>query len=329
MRIGPPEATWDDLVDWARLDEHQVPPVRVGLTTLEPFGLAGLDPGAGGPEARFLAALEPMYRHGGRRVLLFVHGYNTSFAEAAATLACMHHHQGRRGAAVLFSWPAGTQVVRYVEERALARDSTNALARLIALLHGPGRIERIDCLVNSTGAQMLMDALHQLDRTLGREAMPGLGIGSIVLASPDIALRDFATDDLDLVAATARRTVVYGSGDDRALRMSGWWHDGPRLGSLEGIDGDVRERLFRHRDRVEIVDITALPGPKDDDGFSRHGAWYANPLVVTDTICTLLWGRPAAERGLAPAAGAPVWTIPDDYAVQVARALAQPAGSDP
>ncbi len=329
MRIGPPDATWEDLVDWARLNEQQIPPVRVAVSGLERFGYSGLAPTATGPDARFLAALEPMYGHGGRRVLLFVHGYNTSFAEAAATLACMHHHQGRRGAAVLFSWPAGTEVLRYVEERELARESTNALARLITLLHGPGKVERIDCLVNSTGAQMLIGALHQLDGTLGREAMAGLGIGSLVLASPDVSLRDFLTDDIALLAATARRTVVYSNRTDRALGLSGWWHEGTRLGRLGRIDDDVRGPLLRYRDRVEVVDVTALPGPKDADGFTRHGAWYANPLVVTDAIFALLWGRPAGERGLVATDDAPVWTLPADYGVQVARALAQPTAGDP
>ena len=325
MSIGPPGTTWEDLIDWARINEYQIPPVRVSLTRLDRFGFAGVGTGATAPDARLLASLEPHYTHGGRRVLLFVHGYNTTFAEAAATLACMHHHQGRRGAAVLFSWPAGTEVFRYLHERDLARDSTNALARLISLLSGPGKVERIDCQVNSTGASMLLGALHQLEDTVGREALASLKLGNVVLASPDVALKEFIDDDLALLAAAAKRTVVYSNRNDRALGLSSWWYEGLRLGRLEELDEHLRNGLLAQRERVELVDITDLPGPKDADGFTKHGAWYANPLVVTDALLALLRGAPAAERGLALTEGGLEWNIPPDYArivaIQVARLL--------
>lgn len=325
MTIGPLGTTWDDLVDWARINEYQIPPVRVNLLWLDRFGFSGVGAGERAPDNRLLAALEPCYAHGGRRVLLFVHGYNTTFAEAAATLACMHHHQGRRGAAVLFSWPAGTEVFRYLHERDLARDSTNALARLISLLSGPGKVEHIDCLVNSTGAAMLMGALHQLEQTIGRDALPSLRLRHVVLASPDVALKEFVDDDLGLLAAATKRTVVYSNRNDRALGLSSWWYEGLRLGRVGQLDEHLRDGLLAQRERVELVDITDLPGPKDADGFTKHGAWYANPLVVTDALLALARGAPAAERGLKLTKDGLEWNIPPDYAriaaIQVARLL--------
>lgn len=292
MRIGPVGTTWDDLVDWARLNEHQIPPVRVELTAIDRLTS---DPDS--TTASFLAALEPMYEHGGRRVLIFVHGDDTSFAEAAATLACMHHHQGRRGASVLFSWPAGSVEQR---GRGSARDSCRRLAELITLLSGPGRAGRIDCLADASGAAVLTGAMHQIEGSVRREGMPGLHLGSIVLASPEVVLKDFVSQDLDLMAATARRTVIY---IDRA--------DLPRnaLG------------LMAQHERVEMVDITDLPGPKDTDGFTGHGAWSANPLVVTDALFTLLAGLPAAQRGLVHDRDTPVWILPPDYALRAAAGL--------
>jgi len=318
MNIGPTGTTWSDLIDWARLNEQQIPPVRVSISTLEDFGFAGLGNGESTSQARFLAALEPHYVHGGRRVLLFVHGYNTTFAEAAATLACMHHHQGRRGAALLFSWPAGTEFLRYLRERDLARESTNALARLISALSGPGKVERIDVIVNSTGAFMLIGALHQLEATVGREAMAEFKLGNVVLASPDLGLDEFVASDLPLLAAATKRTVVYSNREDRALGMSSWWYDGLRLGRVEQLDEQQRALLTDQRERLELVDVTALPGPKDDDGFSKHGAWYANPLVSTDVLLVLLRGESAAKRGLVHGADSLVWNLPVDYAVQSA-----------
>lgn len=282
MRIGPIGTTWDDLVDWARLNEQQIPPVRVELATVDRFN----DSNEEALDDRFLATLEPMYAHGGRRALLYVHGDDTAFAEAAATLACMHHHQGRRGAAVLFSWPAGSE----------PRDAAKALARLIALISGPGRIGRIDCLANASGTAILTAALRQSEHTVGRDGLSGLRIGSIVLDSPDLT-RHLVSTDLALLAATTGRTVVYSS---RAFAAP-----------------DMRQGLMAQREHIEFVDVSGLPGPTG----SRHGAWLANPLVVTDALFTLLSGLPAGQRGLVHGQDGLEWTLPPDYALHAAARM--------
>jgi esterase/lipase superfamily enzyme len=314
MNIGPTGTTWDDLLDWARLNEQQIPPVRVSVSRLNDFGYAGIGSGATAPAERFLTSLEPHYVHGGRRVLLFVHGYNTTFAEAAATLACMHHHQGRHGAAVLFSWPAGTKALRYLYEQDLARVSTNALARLISLLSGAGKVDRIDIVVNSTGGSMLMRALHQLEETVGREGMAAFKLNNVVLAAPDVDLESFVSSDLDLLTSSTKHSVIYSNREDRALGLSGIWSGGLRLGRIEKLDDHQRTALEAKRDVIELVDITDLPGPKDADGVTRHGAWYANPLVVTDLLLFLLTGQAAEVRGLVHDNDPLGWHLPSDYA---------------
>ncbi len=292
MSIGPPGTTWEDLVDWARLNEHQIPPVRVTLGACDTAGTSGLGSGPGSPDARFLAGLEPMYVHGGSRVLLFVHSDDTSFAEAAATLASLHHHQGRRGAAVLFSWPV---------DDTRTRNAGNALARLISLLSGPGQVERIDCLVHSTGAAILLDALHQLEGSVGRDSLPALHLGTVVLAAPE-AQTD--TDDIALLAAATGRTVVYSRRAGRTV-------------------GDLRPALAARRDRIELVDVTALPEPADMDGI-------AHPLALTDALLVLLHGEAAGSRGLVPSDDALVWNLPPDYARSAAAWIARmPAAGAP
>lgn len=323
MSIGPDGTTWDDLVDWARLNEHQLPPVRVNVGALDHDGCAGLGWGDAAPDARFLAGLEPLYAHGGRRVLLFVHGGDTSFAEAAAMLACLHQHQGRRGAAVLFSWPDDAGGPIRASDR--AHGSANALARLVTLLSGPGRVDRIDCVVSSSGAALVVDALHQCEASLGRAGLADLRLGTLVLALPDVVLDEFTGDDVALVAAACRRTVVYSDRRDRLLGLAGWW----RAGSSSDLDPAMRERLEAHRARIELVDVTALPGARQQDDYRRRGAWYRNPLLVTDALLALLVGDAATERGLVQEAGDLVWTLPPDYGTQVGARLARRLAEEP
>jgi esterase/lipase superfamily enzyme len=317
MSIGPAGTTWEDLVDWTRLNENQLPPVRVSLGALDHDGCAGLGWGDAAPDARFLAGLEPLYAHGGRRVLLFVHGGETSFAEAAATLACLHQHQGRRGAPVLFSWSDDVGGPLRASDR--GHGSANALARLATLLSGPGRVERIDCVVSSSGAALVVDALRQLEASLGRAGLAQLRLGTLVLALPDVVLDEFTGADVALVAAACRRTVVYSDRRNQLLGIAGSW----RETAPSGIEPAMREDLEAQRARVELVDVTDLAGPRHRDGLSRHGAWYRNPLLLTDALLALLLGDPAAERGLVQVPGDLVWTLPPDYSKRITVWLAR------
>ena len=57
----------------------------------------------------------------GRRVLIFVHGFNTRFEEAVYRFAQIVHDARVDVAPVLFTWPSGGRVTDYVYDRDSAR----------------------------------------------------------------------------------------------------------------------------------------------------------------------------------------------------------------
>ena len=74
----------------------------------------------------------------GRRVLIFVHGFNTRFEEAVYRFAQIVHDARVDVAPVLFTWPSGGSVTDYVYDRDSAVYSRDALeAVLQALVKDP------------------------------------------------------------------------------------------------------------------------------------------------------------------------------------------------
>ena len=70
----------------------------------------------------------------GRRVLLFVHGFNTRFEEAVYRFAQIVHDARVDVAPVLFTWPSGGNVTDYVYDRDSAMYSRDALEAVLQAL---------------------------------------------------------------------------------------------------------------------------------------------------------------------------------------------------
>ena len=70
----------------------------------------------------------------GRRVLIFVHGFNTRFEEAVYRFAQIVHDARVNVAPVLFTWPSGGNVTDYVYDRDSAMYSRDALEAVLQAL---------------------------------------------------------------------------------------------------------------------------------------------------------------------------------------------------
>jgi esterase/lipase superfamily enzyme len=217
-------------------------------------------------QPQFSSALSADIAARGGRVMIFVHGYNTSFDSAVYRATQIAHDSGYPGTPVLFSWASGGTTKDYVYDResaSVARDQLEVTLRLLAQ-SGP---RRIDIIAHSMGTWITMEALRQLalagDRNLGGK------LGDVVLASPDI--------DVDVFRSQMRR---YGkpdrpfflmlSADDRALKLSGILAGNkPRVGDYTNAD-DLADL------GVIVVDLSHAEG---GDSLN-HTKFADNPAMV-------------------------------------------------
>ena len=115
-------------------------------------------------DAAFLAAVNAelaKHRPGDRRVFVFVHGFNTNFAEGIYRQAQMLHDFGTPALGVNYAWPSAADARLYAYDRDSAFFARDGLERLLRLL-AESRAERIVVVGHSMGAQVSLEALRQM-----------------------------------------------------------------------------------------------------------------------------------------------------------------------
>jgi esterase/lipase superfamily enzyme len=208
----------------------------------------------------------------GRRVLIFVHGFNTRFEEAVYRFAQIVYDARVDVAPVLFTWPSGGRVTDYVYDRDSAVYSRDALEVVLQALVKDPNVDSISILAHSMGNYLAIESLRQMsirDRGLSPK------IRDVMLASPDIDVDVFRRQiaEIDAGPRPAQFTLFIAR-DDRALGLSSFLaRDSTRLGSLDPNKEPYRSILVQGR--VQVIDLT---GTASND-FTNHGRFASGEVV--------------------------------------------------
>lgn len=179
---------------------------------------------------------------------LFVHGYNTNFAEGLYRQAQMQHDLQRHGATVHFSWPSAASTLRYEHDRESALFARDELEATITAMT-KSRLRGVNLVAHSMGTFVMMDTL----RTMARDGDPSVfrKINSVMLISADLDIDVFRKQAPAVLAKGVPIYLIVSEGD-RALKVSAFIRgDEKRLGAvrsnaeLGGLD-------------VAIVDLSAI-----------------------------------------------------------------------
>jgi esterase/lipase superfamily enzyme len=169
-------------------------------------------------------------------VLVYVHGFNTDYDEAAFRVVQVAADGGFRGTHVLFTWPSYRRVLAYGGDREVATASRDALDKLLTDIGRTPGVGRIHILAHSMGAFLTMEALRQV--SIAGNGELGGRLGEVILAAPDLDVEVFRQQ----MARISRpsRISLFVQSDDRALAVSSTvaW-DRQRVGALEG-EGELR-----------------------------------------------------------------------------------------
>jgi esterase/lipase superfamily enzyme len=189
----------------------------------------------------------------GRRVLIFVHGYNTRFEEAVYRFAQIVHDARVDVAPVLFTWPSGGNVIDYVYDRDSAMFSRDALETVLQALAADPNVGSISILAHSMGNYVAIEALRQM--SIRNHGLPPK-IRDVMLASPDIDVDVFRRQIAQIDAAhETTQFTLFVSRDDRALGLSSFLaRDTTRLGALDPSKEPYSSML--EQARVHVIDLT-------------------------------------------------------------------------
>ncbi|VVB46341.1 hypothetical protein RHAL1_02243 [Beijerinckiaceae bacterium RH AL1] len=246
-----------------------------------------------------------------RDVLVFVHGFNTSYDDARFRLAQVVTDGRFGGVPVLFTWPASGSLFDYEAAKESASASRDALAQALMELGDTPDIGRIHILAHSMGSWLTMEALRQ-DAIAGKPDLNGK-LGDVMLAAPDIDVGVFRNQ---IAKLDASHISVLVSANDRALSLSRHLAgDRPRVGALNpknSADKTVLDQLG-----VRVYDVSNEAGGiyghsmygDAPDVVKKIGSTIGAKRVQDSDVTAILGSRPVDDKvtvkSLPPATGAP------------------------
>ncbi len=234
------------------------------------------------------AELSQALRESGQdEVLLYVHGFNSSFEESIETLARVWHSVGEGPVPLAYSWPAGNPgLFGYFKDRESGEFSIYHLKETLRLITATPGVGRIHIIAHSRGSDVLTTALRELvieTRAAGRNPRQSLRIENLILAAPDL---DFGVVRQRLIAEkfgpAFGRITVYINPEDSALGLAQTLMAGTRFGRLSYNQLEPNEReIFAQIGNVDFINVSAVTGK------SSHVYFRNNPEVLMD-MATLL-----------------------------------------
>jgi esterase/lipase superfamily enzyme len=173
---------------------------------------------------------EKLQGMGSKALLLFVHGYNSGFAEAALRTAQLAHDLKFPGMALFYSWPSAGRLLGYWQDEETSQLSESVFEQLLEEL-SELPVSDVYILGHSMGSRIVTAALRsRVDK--GKETKH---VRELLLAAPDINTELFRRVIAPKLAAiSGMRTTVYASSSDLALKASKIVHGFSRVGDTIG-----------------------------------------------------------------------------------------------
>lgn len=234
------------------------------------------------PAAQFAAALRSEVA--GTRlkeVFVFVHGFNSSFEDAARRTAQLAYDLDFDGTPVFYAWPSQASTTSYIVDEAAVNSSGRHMAEFLETVMAQSGARRVHLIAHSMGNRALIEALQTY---LARRAPEKRGklFGQIVFTAPDVD-REYFMQAVESLQAAAQRTTLYASDNDLALATSRKLHGAPRAGlageSIIALPG------------LDTIDMSGI-----EADLLGHSYFAANSGAIYD-LFRLLWrGDPPPRR---------------------------------
>lgn len=226
-----------------------------------------------------------------REIVIYVHGFNNTFADGVFRAAQAAHDYQLPGVMVHYSWPSHGSALGYAYDRDSALFARDGLVNLIETVSGLGA-EQVTLVGHSMGAQLTMEALRQL--ALIRPGQVHRRIGTVILISPDIDV-DVFRSQAHAIGRLPQPFVIFASKRDRALLLSAQiTGEKNRLGNSASVDqvADLEVVMF---------DVSAFKGHDP----LNHLTAITSPLLIqifqnAQAVQAAFQGDMAGTTGLFP-----------------------------
>lgn len=230
----------------------------------------------------FIQSLNKQLNNSSKKTsLLFIHGYNVSFNEAAKRTAQISYDLLFEGVPVFYSWPSRASLSGYTNDEANIEWAKSNIKEFLEDYLTKTETEEVYLIAHSMGNRGLTGALVELltERPDLKEK-----IKEVILAAPDIDADIFKRDIAPKMAKLINNPVtLYVSANDIALKASKLVHGYSRAGDVN--DGLILLNGF------ETVDATGI-----DTSFLGHSYFAESHSLISDIFNLIKTGRRAEKR---------------------------------
>jgi len=215
-----------------------------------------------------------------KQALVFIHGFNTTFTDAARRTAQIAYDLGFDGVAAFYSWPSHGSLspLGYNSDVRNADLTVAQFKQFLTDLSGNTQAKTIHLIAHSMGNRVLTRALSEMSL-----AASNARFRKVILMAPDIDAGLFRQLAVQM-KSQAGEITLYASSRDLALKASETYAGYPRAG--EGGNG-----------------IVVMPGlitiDASDVDTSLMGAlhqYYGDSRAILSDVFALLQGRPPDQR---------------------------------
>ncbi len=164
--------------------------------------------------------------------LVFIHGYNNTFEDAARRTAQIAHDIEFPGVPMFYSWPSNGATLSYVTD---GNDADQAIVYLKAFLKDlavNSKFTSITLLAHSMGNRVLTQAFAALKNEIDSTKLRVFK--EIILAAPDIDADVFKNNIVPALVASRSSVTLYASSRDGALAVAKKINGEPRAGDSDG-----------------------------------------------------------------------------------------------
>jgi esterase/lipase superfamily enzyme len=212
-----------------------------------------------------------------KQVLLFIHGYNTSFDDAVYRSAQLAVDLKFMGATALYSWPSNARLFRYAADRDHSLSTLPSFKRFVREIARNSGAKTIHVIAHSMGNNALVHGLAEM----AREQDPP-HFRQIIMAAPDVDRGEFERL-AEAFGSAADHFTLYAADNDRALGAAETLLGDPRI-------GDSKPMFLRRG--LDSIDASRII-----KGFLKH-AYFADPRILADIEKLIAGYQPPPRFGL-------------------------------
>ena len=213
-------------------------------------------------------------------LLVFVHGYNVSFEDAARRTAQISHDLYFQGVPLFYSWPSQANVAGYNTDRQNSLWTVAHLKEFLIKLSRNSGAKSVNLIAHSMGNRAMGTALKEIAYEYEDNAQM---FNQVILAAPDVDADVFHHEIAPQITKTAKRVTLYASQNDLALIASKKVNGFPRAG--DSGDGIIIAP------GIETIDVSAI-----DTSLVGHSYYGDNTSIICDIFSLIHFGQSANHR---------------------------------